>query len=120
MTNLDADVQCVPDSDGSWRVEMHGDIDLNAQRLLDDALLQLTAVAPAAVVVDLSAVTFLASNGLGFLAAVGEHAERAGETVTLRSPNRVVHRALTVMGFDRTFPIVTEPSGQVNAVDAAG
>jgi len=120
MADLDAHVQCIADADGAWRVEMRGEIDLNAQRQLDDALAQITAAAPAAVVVDLSGVTFLASNGLGFLAAIGEHAKLAGHTVTMSRPNHVAHRALTVVGFDRLYPIVTDPSEQMNAVDAAG
>lgn len=93
------------DADQGWRIALRGDIDVMAGPELDAVLDAVTAADPADILVDLTAVDFLASAGLGFLAPLCNHADPAGHTTTLHNPTPIVRRALTVMGFDHVFTI---------------
>ena len=81
-------VTCHLNADQGWRIELRGDIDMTTGPELDAALTAVTAVDPADILVDLTAVEFLASNGLGFLAELRNHADAGGHTVTLHGPDR--------------------------------
>jgi len=98
-------VSCGADANGDWRIELHGEIDLNTDPLLDATLATVTDAAPGEILVDLTDVTFLASTGLGFLAQLRNHVAPAGHTVTLHAPHHAVRRALTLIGFDQHFRI---------------
>jgi anti-anti-sigma factor len=98
------DAVCVADDDG-FRIELTGEIDFATRPKLAEVLAQITAVPSAPVLVDLSGVTFLSSDGLGFLSQLRHHATTGGHEVTLHRPGRVALRALEVIGFDLVFPI---------------
>jgi anti-anti-sigma factor len=108
MTVIDPGIpQAIVVSDGEGlRVELTGELDLAARAQLDDLLAKITSAPPCAVVIDLSAVTFLSSDALGFLAQIRNHADSGGHEVTLAGPDRVALRALQVSGFDRVFRII--------------
>ncbi len=80
-----------------------------AQPLLDEAYEKVAGAEPGDVLVDLTQVTFLASNGLGFLARIQTHAAVTGHTVTLQGPDRSVERVLQLMGFEKLFTITGAP-----------
>jgi anti-anti-sigma factor len=107
MTLIDpGQPQAVVVSDGpGLRVELSGDLDLAVRGQLDDVLEKVAAAPAGPVAVDLTAVTFLGSDALGFLARLRRHLAPAGFEVTLIGPNGVARRALQVSGFDRVFPI---------------
>jgi anti-anti-sigma factor len=90
---------------GRLHLRLGGEMDLGAQPLLDKTYSQLVAADPGDLTVDLTHVTFLASNGLGFLAQAREHLHATGHTVTLHGPDRAALRALHIMGFDQYFTI---------------
>lgn len=100
----------VGEEGGRLRIDLRGEVDMVAQPLLDEAYDKIAGVEPDDVLVDLTQVTFLASNGLGFLARVQAHAAAAGYTVTLQGPDRSVQRVLQLMGFDRLFTITEAPT----------
>jgi anti-sigma B factor antagonist len=99
----------ISEEGGRLRLDLRGEIDLMAQPLLDDAYEEVAGAEPGDVLVDLSQVTFLASNGLGFLARIQTHAAATGHMVTLRRPDRSVERVLHLMGFDKVFTITEAP-----------
>lgn len=102
----DAKAQALFDADGDrLHLRLRGEIDLAAQPLLDETYDELTSAEPLDLTVDLTEVTFLASNGLGFLARVRDHLESAGRTVTLHGPDHSALRALKLVGFDKFFTI---------------
>jgi anti-sigma B factor antagonist len=107
MTLIDpGQPQAVVVSDGTGlRVELSGDLDLAVRGQLDDVVEKVAAAPAGPVVVDLTAVTFMGSDALGFLARLRRHVTTAGFEVTLVGPNRVALRALQVSGFDRVFTI---------------
>ncbi len=106
MTISNAWASLTADSDG-YLLSLRGEFDGLAQRLLDATYDELTASTPADLTVDLTGVTFLASNALGFLAIVREHLRTTAHTVTLHGPDRATLRALQIMGFDRRFTITS-------------
>ncbi|MDT4915455.1 MAG: hypothetical protein QOH89_155 [Pseudonocardiales bacterium] len=102
--------QAVVVADGDrLRVDLVGDLDLAVRPLLEDILGKITAAPPVAIVVDLTAVTFLSSDALNFLARVRQHAATGGFEVTLAGARRAALRALEVSGFTQAFPIVEAP-----------
>jgi anti-sigma B factor antagonist len=98
-------VECAFDTDGRWQITLRGEIDLIAQPLLDDTARKITGADPAGILVDLTGVSFLASNGLGFLAQLSNHATPTGHTVTLHGPDRAIRRTIELLGFDTAFCI---------------
>ncbi len=57
------------------------------------------------VVIDLSALDFIDSTGLGVLVAAGGKAREGGHRVRLRAPGKNVASTLSVTGLDRVFTI---------------
>jgi anti-sigma B factor antagonist len=88
-----------------FRIELSGEIDMASRPQLDDAAAEITAHPPVDIVVDLTAVSFLGSDGLGFLAQLRNHVVASGHGVTLEGPNRAALRALQITGFDKVFTI---------------
>jgi anti-sigma B factor antagonist len=57
------------------------------------------------LVLDLEAVHFIDSTGLGMLVSVLKEARKAGGSVRLINPNREVMRLLQITGLERVFEI---------------
>jgi anti-sigma B factor antagonist len=85
-------------------VALAGDIDLaTIPEARADVFAALTANPGATVVVDMSAVTFLDSTGLGMLVSANRQAEEAGGRVVLRAPTEPVRKVLEITGLDKVF-----------------
>jgi anti-anti-sigma factor len=87
------------------RLVLHRDIDLAVHALLHDTMDKVTALPPSNLTVDLTNVTFLSSEGLGFLAGLNTYLNATGHTTTLHAPAPIVLRALQICGFDHAFRI---------------
>jgi anti-anti-sigma factor len=107
VTTVEPRVECVVAPDG-WRVYLRGDIDLGSQHLLDEAYERVSGADPGDIVVDLTQLTFLSSNGLGFLARLHAHVEPSGYAITIRGANYVARRALEVTGMEQLFTITPD------------
>src|SRR4051812_5060412 len=57
------------------------------------------------VIVDLSTVSFISSNGLRMLTAAAKTLTRKGGRLVLLNPNAVVNEVLTVTGMDSVLPV---------------
>ena len=91
-------------------VEVSGEVDLQTADQVEAAITGGIAGQPSAVVLDLSAVTFLDSAGLAVLARAHT---AAGERVAFRvvAPHRAVRRRIQLAGMDGmlvTFQTVAE------------
>lgn len=84
---------------------LSGEIDMGCRPEFDEALAEYTKDGPSDVTVDLSDVTFLSSDGLGFLVSLHKHAIENGRSMTLQSPPHVVTRVLDVTGLNQLFTI---------------
>ncbi|MFD2082414.1 anti-anti-sigma factor [Actinopolymorpha cephalotaxi] len=111
--NLPAAGTLVPAVEISWTadtgrhlvVTLTGDVDVATAPQVRSDLLPLIHQGPPVVVVDLSAVPFLDSTGLGTLLAVQRRAEALDVTLRLAAPARGPRRALHITGLDRVFDV---------------
>jgi len=86
-----------------------GEIDISRVPELRDEIL---AVPPdRSVVLDLAAVSYLDSSGLGMLVLLRKRLARCGAAVTLVDVQPHVRRVLDITGLDRAFLFGPEPGG---------
>jgi anti-sigma B factor antagonist len=83
---------------GTMVVRLAGELDVADAPRLDGVLVGFDGLP---VVIDLSALEFVDSSGL----AVFVRAHNAGRGLRLRSPSRIVGRALEVSGLDQVLEI---------------
>lgn len=103
----------VPAVDVCWTAEtgshlvvtLSGDIDVATASQVRSDLLPLVNHGLPVVVVDLSAVSFLDSTGLGTLLAVQRRADALDVALRLAAPRRGPRRALHITGLDRVFDV---------------
>ena len=99
------------DDDHARRVVLSGEIDLSAHDVLRDTFSQELAGSAEAVIVDLSAVTFLDSTGINALLTGHKEAEAAGKKfIIVPGPKQVMH-TLEVTGVDAVLDL----SGRASA-----
>ena len=84
-----------------------GEIDAFSVGPLDEALRRAVTRGNGDVVVDLGAVTFMDSGGLNTFIRHFKPLDAAGRRLVLRTPQRAVHRALSVSGMTTVFDVVT-------------
>jgi anti-sigma B factor antagonist len=91
---------------GDWAIlEVRGDLDVCSAPALRDALVGVVAEGRGRVVVDLSAVTFLDSAGLGTLVLEHRRVRAEGGWLRIvRSPGPV-DELLELTGLDRALPL---------------
>jgi anti-sigma B factor antagonist len=101
--------------EGITRVVLSGRLDIAGASEID---LPLSVVGGTrqAVVVDLSAVTFMASLALRSVVLAGKAVLSKGGKFVLLSPQPAVEEVITVSGIDELFPIVLEFEEGVAAV----
>jgi len=100
----------VVSEDGTARLVLTGEIDVSIAPAVVSHAEQLLAGRPRAVVVDLTAVTFLDSAGIGALVALNNAAGEAGvPTVQLVPGPPNVMRVLQIVGLTGVFDVVGEP-----------
>jgi anti-sigma B factor antagonist len=83
-----------------------GEIDTDTAAQLSDVIGSALSSQPAHVVVDLSAVTFLASSGMRALQTAQRVADEYGAALTVRNARGIVLRVLTISG-----PLAAVPRG---------
>lgn len=100
--------------DGSVvRLAVTGEIDLTAAPLLDAGLSEMAARGQPVVLVDLHALEFLDSSGLGVLITHHKALREAGRQLVILSPSPPAERALSISGLDRVLHIRTRGGGGV-------
>jgi anti-anti-sigma factor len=100
QTPVPAELHVHPQPDGGRRLELRGELDLAAVTALRRPLLgQLHAPGP--ITLDLRAVDYLSSAGVGLLIQAAQHADAQGIPWRLQlAPRSLVARFLTLIGFD--------------------
>jgi anti-sigma B factor antagonist len=94
----------VDERDGAVVVQLTGELDLYNAPAVRDALLAVAARDPDRVVVDLSAVTFIDSTGLGVLIEARTQLTNR-RAFLLAAPGLETRRALEISGLDRHFVV---------------
>ncbi len=91
------------DRTGDGRFDVVGEIDAHSASALAAALEESTADA---IVVDMSAVTFMDSSGLRVLLALAERSTTGGPSLQIARPSRPIMRLFEVSGLVEHFDIV--------------
>ncbi|MDO8605886.1 MAG: STAS domain-containing protein [Phaeospirillum sp.] len=91
--------------DGTMALALSGDVDLSHSPALRKALMELM-LERRAVVVDLSAVTYVDSSGIAGLVEAYQMARKNGTAFTLAAISDPVRRVLQLARLDRVFTIV--------------
>ena len=95
------------------RIEVSGRLDMVGASSITSHLVELTATPKKGVIVDLSAVEFLASIGIRALITGAKAVqERGGKMVLVVNPSTTVMMSLKATGVDLLIPVFT------NAADA--
>lgn len=102
MSSPDPISTSVSRHDGIAVIAVSGDVDLVSVSALQETVDQVVAEAPAALVIDLSKVDFLASAGLRLLAATHEEISKSAQfAVVANGP--ATSRPIHLTGLDETL-----------------
>lgn len=86
---------CASSRDDEVLIRLHGEIDMASAPLLHDLLVAARELSSAAVVLDMSEVSFLDSSGINEILRADRHT-----TVRVRSASNPVRRCLAICGLD--------------------
>jgi anti-sigma B factor antagonist len=107
-----------PAGSPSCTVKARGEIDIYTGQQLRDALREALAARPAQIVIDMAAVTFIDSSGLGVLIAAFKRAQDSGIQLALQAPTGRVLRVLELTGLHRALPILPGPGHTADGATA--
>ncbi|MFD0274088.1 STAS domain-containing protein [Kitasatospora sp. NPDC127111] len=82
-----------------------GDVHIDNEELVRDALARVLDQAPALLTVDLSAVTLLTSSGLNALLTARRRANTGGVPMVLAAPSPMARRVLRITETDLVLPV---------------
>jgi anti-sigma B factor antagonist len=92
-------------SDGTATVSVRGEVDVYTAPQLRDRLYAVVADGVTHVVLDLAAMTFIDSTGLGVIVGTLKRLREAGGDLVLRSPSRSTRKVLEITGLTRIVEI---------------
>lgn len=92
--------------EGSWAiVDAEGEVDVYTAPKLRERIIELIDQGHYQVVVNLEAVTFMDSTGLGVLVGGLKRVKEHDGTLALVTTSRPVLRVLTLTGLNKVFPV---------------
>jgi anti-sigma B factor antagonist len=99
-------VSVAPRADGVLEVDLNGEIDYTNAAPVNEVIRAAVAEsAPTTVRVDLTAVTFLDSSGIGVIVTALKAAHAAGAGFRVRGPNPKILGQLEITGLLTLFPV---------------
>jgi anti-sigma B factor antagonist len=111
----------VEECDGWAVVRASGDLDLTTAPRLREAVVGVVVSGQPKVVLELQAVDFIDSTGLGVLVGLLKRARSQGGDLRLVSTRSSLRKVLELTGLDRALPLATSVEGAISdAVDASG
>jgi anti-sigma B factor antagonist len=106
---VDEPVRLSTRTDGTFRVELRGEVDFATADTLRESIRDaLDRAKPALVLLDLGKVTFIDSSGMALLLAVRRAAGRNGCGCRVERANDMVLSRLEVAGLAHVFGLSTE------------
>ncbi len=97
-------------------VVLSGRLDTTGADEIRESFAEATAVRGRSTVVDLSAVDFLASRGIGLLVANGNRLIKAGKKMVLLQPQELVEAVLVTSQLEKLLPIVRDLDQGLNVL----
>ena len=102
MTEFKIDESVSGDTVG---LALSGDLDMSATFALEPVLDRVLAEHPRELVLDLEAVPFVDSSGLGLLIATHERATRADVDMAIAGAGPEIQRVIHIAGLDDLLPV---------------
>ena len=103
------ELQIGEELDGSTCVlQLEGELDIHTAPMLKERLVESISRGGVDIVVDLEAVSFIDSSGLGVLVSALRRAKEAGGKVSIVCSRESVLRIFSITGLDKVFPIYSE------------
>ena len=90
---------------GAVELELGGDLDMSATFVLERVLDRVLADRPREIILDLDAVEFVDSSGLGLLVATQDRASRAGVGMAITGTGPEIQRVFHFAGLDGYLPV---------------
>ena len=90
---------------GAVELGLAGDLDMSATFALEPVLDRVLADNPRELVLDLGAVPFVDSSGLGLLIATHERASRADVDMAITGAGPEIQRVIHIAGLDDLLPV---------------
>ena len=94
--------------EGTTRVSLHGRLDIEGTRAIDERFSYATTVRAGKYIVDLSEVTFLATIGIRLLLTAARGQMQRGGKFALAAPQPLVRKVLEAAGVDRLVPLAPD------------
>ena len=94
-------IDSTPLADGLIQVSLEGRLDIEGARAVDDRFAFMTTTRRANVIVDLSAVSFLASIGIRMLMSAARGQKGRGGELVLAAAQPAVQKVLVTAGIDQ-------------------
>ena len=93
-------------ADGIATVSVRGEVDVYTAPQLRERLYAVVGDGATRVVLDLSAMTFIDSTGLGVVVGALKRLRESGGDLVLRSPSRSTRKVLEITGLTRIVEII--------------
>ena len=103
-------LEVVRSEESLTHVALVGRLDVQGVSDVQFEFLHQTTSLPKRTMVDLSAVTYVASLGISMLVSAAKELERHGAGMVLLNPSPLVKKALETTSLDHVIPIVTAES----------
>jgi anti-anti-sigma factor len=94
--------------EGSVRIALEGELDYSSALILDDELRRAESSQHNVLVLDLSALRFMDSTGLGIIASAYRRMRRGGRRLIVASPTRAVKRIFQLTGMLDRLEVVED------------
>jgi stage II sporulation protein AA (anti-sigma F factor antagonist) len=102
--------------DGITGITLDGRFDLQGAKEIDQKLVDATSTGTAAVVIDLSLVSFIGSIGIHALIAAARSQSARGGRVVLVRPEPMVGKVLEISGLDKMVPVYDDLEAALRAL----
>ena len=93
------------DDDGHCTLTLRGELDVNTSAELREHIIGVLDAGTQHLVVDLAALEFIDSTGLGVLVGAQKRLAQRGGTMTLRSPRPAAMKVFATTGLDQVFDV---------------
>jgi anti-anti-sigma factor len=114
------ELEMIERDDDITQVALIGRLDVTGLHDVDVEFHSHTAVRGKPTIVDVSAVDFIASLGMGMLISCAQSLQRSGASMVLLNPKGMVETTLKMAGIDQAIPVAHDIDDAIRILNEAG